>query len=115
MDNFELNLMAPWAIVECLPSFAFDDSNFYGSRPVSTRKWFSPGEAPRAQAENKIGHAKSGTMEHPVTTLGEWDGVTMAGAGDSQEVHSEGGSDVLDEKWEATPPCFAFWDGLKSA
>jgi hypothetical protein len=38
-------------------------------------------------------------MENPGTILGDWDGVTMAGAGDSL---SEGAPDVLDEKWEAT-------------
>ena len=33
------------------------------------------------------------------------DGVTMAGAGYSEEVLSEGAPDVLDEKWEAALPC----------
>jgi hypothetical protein len=83
-----------------LPGFAFDDTNFHGSRPVSTWEWFSPGKVPRGQAENKpTGHAENGTMENPGTILGDWDGVTMAGAGDSL---SEGAPDVLDEKWEAT-------------
>jgi hypothetical protein len=90
-------------MVDRLPCFAFDDRNFYRSRPVQSWKWFSS-EVPRVQAENKlIGHAENGTIEHPGTIPGD---VTMAGAGDSEKVLSEGASDVLDEKRPLFPLLF---------
>jgi hypothetical protein len=52
-----------------------------------------------------IGNSNNGTMEHPGTILDDWDGVTMAGAGYSEEVLSEGAPDVLDEKWKAALLC----------
>ncbi len=92
--------------MEYLPGFAFDVSNFYGHRPVSTWEWFFPSEVPQGQAENKlIGHTKIRIMEHPEPIQYEWDEVTVAGAGDPDEVLSKGAPDVLEEKWEATLPC----------
>jgi hypothetical protein len=66
---------------------------------MTVGKWKVSSHGVLRQAENKL--IGIGTMEHPGTILDDWDGVTMAGAGDSEEVLSKGAPDVLDEKWKA--------------